>query len=63
MVMRRPKQVVQVMGLVKRPGQFEIPADQELLGDRLHDGLLTWVSRDGHPGKRSSPRRACRLSM
>jgi len=30
MVMRRPKQTMQVSGLVKKPGQFEMPVDQEL---------------------------------
>jgi polysaccharide export outer membrane protein len=36
MVMRRPKQMVQVIGLVKRPGQFEVPADQDV---RLLDAV------------------------
>lgn len=36
MVMRRPKQKLQVIGLVKRPGQFDVPADQEL---RLLDAV------------------------
>lgn len=36
MVMRRPKHMVQVIGLVKKPGQFEVPADQEL---RLLDAI------------------------
>lgn len=36
MVMRRPKQTVQVIGLVKKPGQFEVPVDQEL---RLLDAI------------------------
>lgn len=36
MVMRRPKQTVQVIGLVKKPGQFEVPTDQEV---RLLDAI------------------------
>lgn len=36
MVMRRPKRTVQVIGLVKKPGQFEVPADQDL---RLLDAV------------------------
>lgn len=36
MVMRRPEQMLQVIGLVKRPGQFEVPPDQEV---RLLDAV------------------------
>lgn len=36
MVMRRPKHTMQVIGLVKQPGQFEIPVDQDL---RLLDAV------------------------
>jgi len=36
MVMRRPKHTMQVIGLVKQPGQFEIPVDQDM---RLLDAV------------------------
>ncbi len=36
MVMRRPKQAIQVMGLVRKPGQFELEPDQDV---RLLDAL------------------------
>lgn len=36
MVMRRPKHTLQVIGLVKQPGQFELPVDQDV---RLLDAV------------------------
>jgi len=36
MVMRRPKHTLQVIGLVKQPGQFEMPTDQDV---RLLDAV------------------------
>lgn len=36
MVMNRPEQTIHVAGLVKRPGQFDVPADQDL---RLLDAV------------------------
>lgn len=36
MVMRRPKHTMQVIGLVKQPGQFELPVDQDV---RLLDAV------------------------